>query len=220
MSSAARSHALGFALLLAIMGSAVGQEVFPLAGDSGVDGLLRRMTLAEKLSLIHDAREDPFDYQGQAGHMAGAARLGIPGLRIADGPPGVLTRVPAQAETATMGVAATFNLAIARLNGVVIGRDARARGIDVSLQPFINIDRDLAMRRLYNTFREDPLLTGAMGAATIRGIQSQHAGRNCSSARHHCNVDRIPGGRAAPIILPWVRHAAWEREQRPPYSSL
>jgi beta-glucosidase len=56
---------------------------------------------------------------------------------------------------------------------VVIGRDARARGIDVSLQPFINIDRDLAMRRLYNTFGEDPLLTGAMGAATIRGIQSQ-----------------------------------------------
>jgi beta-glucosidase len=72
-----------------------------------------------------------------------------------------------------MGVAATFDVGIARLNGVVIGRDARALGIDVSLQPFINIDRDLAMHRLYNTFGEDPLLTGAMGAATIRGIQSQ-----------------------------------------------
>jgi len=131
------------------------------------------MRLAEKLSLIHDAREDPRDYRGQAGYIGGVARLGIRGLRLADGPPGVLTRVPAQAETATMGVAATFDVEIARLNGVVIGRDARAHGIDISLQPFINIDRDLAMRRLYNTFGEDPLLTGEMGAATIRGIQSQ-----------------------------------------------
>jgi beta-glucosidase len=72
-----------------------------------------------------------------------------------------------------MGVAASFDTELARLNGVVIGREARALGIDVSLQPFINIDRDLAMRRLYNTFGEDPLLAGAMGAATIRGIQSQ-----------------------------------------------
>jgi beta-glucosidase len=131
------------------------------------------MTLVEKQSLIHDGRENPRDYRGQAGYIGGIPRLGIRGLRLADGPPGVLTRVPAQAETATMGVAATFDLEIARLNGVVIGRDARALGIDVSLQPFINIDRDLTMRRLYNTFGEDPLLTGAMGAATIRGIQSQ-----------------------------------------------
>jgi beta-glucosidase len=131
------------------------------------------MTLAEKLSLIHDGREDPREYQGQAGYIGGVARLSVPGLRLADGPPGVLTRVPAQAESATMSVAATFDLELARLNGVVIGRQARALGIDVSLQPFINIDRDLAMRRLYNTYGEDPLLTGAMGAATIRGIQSQ-----------------------------------------------
>ena len=144
-----------------------------VTGDARVDRLLGEMTLDEKLALIHDAREDPREYQGQAGYIGGVARLGIPGLRLADGPPGVLTRIPAQAETATMGVAASFDVELARLNGKVIGRDARARGIDVSLQPFINIDRDVAMRRLYNTFGEDPLLTSAMGAATIRGIQSQ-----------------------------------------------
>jgi len=146
----------------------------PVTSSLRVDTLLNQMTLAEKLALIHDAREDAGKYQGQAGYVGGVPRLGIPGLRIADGPPGVLTRQPSQAETATMGVAATFDLKLAQQNGVVIGREARALGIDVSLQPFINIDRDLAFRRAYNTFGEDPLLASRMGAAVIAGIQSQH----------------------------------------------
>jgi beta-glucosidase len=144
-----------------------------VTGNARVDRLLRRLTLAEKLDLIHDAREEPREYQGQAGYLLGVPRLGIPGLRLADGPPGVLTRHPSQAETATMGVAATFDVDLAEQNGAVIGREARALGIDVSLQPFVNIDRDIAFRRTYNTFGEDPLLTSRMGAAEIRGIQSQ-----------------------------------------------
>ena len=160
-------------MLLIATACASAQSVTSVTGEPRIDQLLAQMTLAEKLSLIHDGREDPREYQGQAGYIGGVARLSVPGLRLADGPPGVLTRVPAQAESATMSVAATFDLELARRNGVVIGREARALGIDVSLQPFINIDRDLGMRRLYNTYGEDPLLTGAMGAATIRGIQSQ-----------------------------------------------
>jgi beta-glucosidase len=143
-------------------------------GNARVDKLLSQMTLAEKLTLIHDAREDPRSYQGQAGYVGGVRRLGIPGLRFADGPPGVLTRHPSQAETATMGLAATFDVRLAQQNGVVIGREARALGIDVSLQPYINIDRDLAFRRAYNTYGEDPLLTSLIGAAVLRGIQSQN----------------------------------------------
>jgi len=144
-----------------------------VTGNARVDRLLSEMTLAEKLGLIHDTREDAVDYQGQAGYLGGVPRLGIPGLRLADGPPGVLTRHPSQAETATMGVAATFDVDLAEQNGVVIGREARALGIDVSLQPFVNIDRDISFRRAYNTFGEDPLLTSRIGAAEIRGIQSQ-----------------------------------------------
>jgi len=162
------------------------QGVPAITGDARVDHLLAEMTLAEKLVLIHDGREDPREYQGQAGYIGAIPRLGIHGLRLADGPPGVLTRTPSQAQTATMGVAATFDIELARLNGVVIGREARALGIDVSLQPFINIDRDIAMPRLYNTFGEDPLLTGAMGAATIRGIQSQQV---MAMAKHFIGYD-------------------------------
>jgi beta-glucosidase len=166
--------ALGVALL-ASAGLAVGQNNAPsVTGDARVDKLLSQMTLEEKLTLVHGAQEDPAVYQGQAGYLPGIPRLGIPGLRFADGPPGVLTRHPSQAETATMGVAATFSVKDAEQNGVVIGREARALGIDVALQPFVNIDRDLEFGRGYNTFGEDPFLTGEMGAAEIRGIQSQH----------------------------------------------
>ena len=97
-----------------------------------------------------------------------------------------MTRVPAQAETATMGVAATFSTKDAEANGAVIGREARSLGIDVVLQPFINIDRDITFTRGYNTFGEDPFLTGQMGAAEIRGAQSQDV---MAQAKHYIAYD-------------------------------
>jgi beta-glucosidase len=162
------------------------QTVPVVTGDARVDALLSKMTLNEKIALIHGTHEDPAVYQGQAGYLGGVPRLGIPGLRFADGPPGVLTRVPSQGETATMGVAATFSVKDAEENGLVIGREDRAAGIDVSLQPFVNIDRDLEFGRGYNTFGEDPYLTSMMGAAEIKGIQSQHV---MAQVKHYVGYD-------------------------------
>ena len=166
------------------------QSVPVVTGDPRVDKILSQMTLDEKLTLIHGTKEAPAVYQGQAGYLAGVPRLGIPGLRFADGPPGVLTRHPSQGETATMGVAATFSRRAAEANGVVIGREARSLGIDVALQPFVNIDRDLEFGRGYNTFGEDPYLTGQMGAAEIRGIQSQHV---MAQVKHYVAYDSNSG---------------------------
>ena len=164
----------GLATLILGAGLAFGQAVPAVTGDARVDKLLSQMTIEEKITLIHGAHENPAAYQGQAGYLGGVPRLGIPGLRFADGPPGVLTRHPSQGETATMGVAATFSRKTAEENGLVIGREDRALGIDVSLQPFVNIDRDLQFGRGYNTFGEDPFLTSEMGVAEVKGIQSQH----------------------------------------------
>lgn len=169
---------------------ALAQAVPVVTGDARVDKLLSQMTLQEKLTLIHGTHEDPAVYQGQAGYLGGIPRLGIPGLRFADGPPGVLTRHPSAGETATMGVAATFSTQDAEDNGVVIGREDRALGIDVSLQPFVNIDRDLEFGRGYNTFGEDPFLTGQMGAAEIKGIQSQHV---MAQVKHYVAYDSNSG---------------------------
>ncbi|HKV25289.1 MAG TPA: glycoside hydrolase family 3 C-terminal domain-containing protein [Candidatus Acidoferrum sp.] len=156
------------------------------ADQARIDKLLQQMTLEEKMNLIRGGVEDASVYQGQAGFLPGVPRLKIPSLRFADGPPGLLTRVPAQAETATMGVAATFSLKDAEANGAVIGREARSLGIDVVLQPFINIDRDITFGRGYNTFGEDPFFTGAMGAAEIRGIQAQDV---MAQAKHYVAYD-------------------------------
>jgi len=178
------------AILALSAGIARAQSVPVVTGDARVDKLLSQMTLEEKLTLIHGTHEDPAVYQGQAGYLGGVPRLGIPGLRFADGPPGVLTRHPSQGETATMGVAATFSLKDAEDNGLVIGREARALGIDVSLQPFVNIDRDIEFGRGYNTFGEDPFLSGEMAAAQIKGIQSQHV---MAQVKHYVAYDSNSG---------------------------
>jgi beta-glucosidase len=135
-------------------------------------GVVARMTLSEKVDLINGAPEAPATSQGAAGYLAGNARLGIAPVRFADGPPGVLTRQPATGFTSTMGLAATFSLEDARANGELIAADARALGVGVVLEPYINIHRDQSFPRAYNTFGEDPLLTGQMGAAQVQGIQA------------------------------------------------
>jgi len=157
-----------------------------VTGNPRVDKLLGQMTLDEKVVLVHGIGEDPSTNQGQAGYLAGIPRLGIPSLRLADGPPGVLTRVPSAAPTATMGLAATFSREDATENGILIGREARSHGVDVVLQPFINIDRDVMYSRGYNTYGEDPLLTGQIGAAFIRGVQGQGV---MAQAKHYVAYD-------------------------------
>ena len=156
------------------------------ADEARIDGLLKQMTLEEKMNLIRGDVEPDTTNQGQAGYLPGVPRLGVPPLRMADGPPGVLTRVAGQAQTATMGVAATWSVEDAEQNGVAIGREARSLGIDVVLQPFINIDRDITFARSYNTLGEDPFLNGIMGAAEVRGEQAQGV---MSMAKHYVAYD-------------------------------
>ncbi|HEY3872738.1 MAG TPA: glycoside hydrolase family 3 C-terminal domain-containing protein [Actinocrinis sp.] len=145
-----------------------------VTGDARVDRLLGEMTLDEKLSMIEGEAEvaNSAD-QYQAGYLPGVPRLGIPSLKLSDGPPGVITKQDSTGMTSTMGVAATFSQADAQANGKVIGSDAKSLGMDVVLEPFVNMDRDTSWGRGFNTFGEDPLLTGQTGAAEITGIQSQ-----------------------------------------------
>jgi len=154
--------------------------------DPQIEGLLARMTFAEKIQLLHGAPEPDATNEGEAGYLPGIPRLGIAPLRFADGPPGVVTRHRSTAFTATMALAATFSREDARANGTAIARDARAVGIGLVLEPFINIYRDPSFERAYNTFGEDPLLTGVIGAAEIEGIQ---AGGIMAQAKHFIAYD-------------------------------
>jgi len=162
-----------------------------------VHALIAQMTREEKLAVIRGAQEPDATFQGQAGWIAGVPRLGIPALRLADGPPGVLVRHASTGMPATMAVAATFSRDDAAANGAVIGRDARALGIDVILQPYVNMFRDPAYERAYNTLGEDPLLTGQLAAAFVRAAQAQGV---MAQAKHFVaydgGVDAIVGEQA------------------------
>jgi beta-glucosidase len=188
------SASLGIFLIAAVCGIAAqapstepdASDRVPVTDDARMDKLLSEMTLAEKIAVIHGEKDPPGESQGQAGYMAGEPKRGIPWLRLADGPPGVLTRQPSTAPTGTMGLGATFSREDARLNGVVIGRDAAAAGVNITLQPFINIMRDPVWSRAYDLFGEDPLLVGAIGAAQVQGIQSQGV---MAEAKHYVAYD-------------------------------
>jgi beta-glucosidase len=139
-----------------------------------VQQLLSHMSRADKMAVIRGAQEPAGATLGQAGWTAGVPRLGIPDLRFADGPPGVLVRHASTGMPATLSMAATFSPADAEATGALIGRDARALGVDVILQPYINIYRDATFERAYNTLGEDPALTGTLAARFVRGAQAQN----------------------------------------------
>ncbi|WAZ20130.1 beta-glucosidase [Streptomyces cinnabarinus] len=142
----------------------------PSAGRR-VEGLLADLTLDEKISLLHGAT-DPAPL-GQAGYVPGVPRLGIPPLRLADGPAGVRVTAHATALPAPVLLASAFDPELARRYGRVIGHEGRALGQDVLLSPMVNLIRTPYAGRNFETFSEDPLLAADLVAAEIEGIQEE-----------------------------------------------
>ena len=110
---------------------------------------------------------------GYADHpwVAGAVpRLGIPGVRFADGPRGVImdggTTFPV-----SMGRGATFDPELEERVGDVIGRELRAMGGNFFGGVCINLLRHPAWGRAQETYGEDPMHLGEFGAALVRGVQ-------------------------------------------------
>ncbi|MFF0200123.1 beta-glucosidase [Streptomyces sp. NPDC005017] len=136
-----------------------------------VEALLTALTLDEKISLLHGA-PDPASL-GQAGYVPGVPRLGIPPLRLADGPAGVRVTRRATALPAPVLLASAFDPELARRYGRVIGREGRALGQDVLLSPMVNLIRTPYAGRNFETFSEDPLLSADLVAAEIEGIQGE-----------------------------------------------
>ncbi|MGW2840962.1 beta-glucosidase [Streptomyces sp. NPDC001493] len=139
--------------------------------DSRVAALLRKLTLDEKLSLVHGAT-DP-QRLGQAGYLPGISRLGIPELRLTDGPAGVNVARSATGLPPVSTLGATFNRELAREYGAVMGREGRALGMDVLLAPQIELSRSPLWSRNKDQSGEDPYLNGVIGAAQVQGIQAQ-----------------------------------------------
>ena len=140
--------------------------------------LLEQLTLEEKIGMIHGAG---------LFRTEGVERLSIPPLFFSDGPMGVRAEFVDNEwrNTGTTddfvsylpcnsAVASTWNRELAGEEGRVLGEEARGRGKDMILAPGINIKRSPFCGRNFEYYSEDPLLAGKMGAAMVRGIQSQH----------------------------------------------
>ena len=137
-----------------------------------VDALLQQLTLKEKLSLLH-GQHDPDIRIGldSAGYLPGVPRLGIPPIRLVDGPAGIRTLATATALPAPVALAASFDPALAERYGRVLGREGLARNQQILLSPMVNLVRVPQAGRNFETFGEDPLLSSRLVAAEIAGIQ-------------------------------------------------
>ena len=142
--------------------------------EARVEDLLARLTLAEKISLMAG---------GSAYATQPVPRLGIPALRFSDGPNGVRSNSgePATVFPTGSALAATWNPRVIEEVGQAIGREALATGVAVMLGPDVNIQREPLAGRNFESYSEDPFLAGAIGAAMVRGIQSEGVG---TSVKH------------------------------------
>jgi beta-glucosidase len=132
--------------------------------------LLGQMTLANKITMVEgQGTSEPYVF-----YMAAQPSLCIPAMGLEDGPNGVgdgltgVTQLPAG-----VSLAATFDPALARAYGAVIGAEERGKGAAVNLGPTVNIDRDPRWGRSFESFTEDPYLNAALAVGEIDGVQSQ-----------------------------------------------
>ena len=157
------------------------------ATEARVDSLLNQLTLEEKIDIIGGV--DDF-------YIRAIPRIGLPRLKMADGPVGVRNYGPST-DFGGIGLAATWDPELAQRIGTVIGEDARARGVHFMLGPGVNIYRAPLCGRNFEYFGEDPFLSARTAVAYIKGIQSQGVsatvkhfmGNNQEYDRH--NIDSV-----------------------------
>ena len=148
----------------------------PLIGR--VEELINRMSLDEKIHMVHGV----LAYEIASGYVPPIAKLGIPDLQLTDGPVGIRFQGPATAFPATIAVAATWDLDLAREEGVMLGSEAKGKNQDVLLAPALNITRIPLNGRTFEYYSEDPYLTSRMVVENVRGIQSEGT---IATAKHY-----------------------------------
>ena len=102
-----------------------------------------------------------------------APSIGLPELKMSDGPMGVRNYGPSTAFPAGIGLAATWDTAMAHRIGAAMGDDARARGVNILLAPAVNIYRVPVNGRNFEYYGEDPFLAAQTAVNFIQGVQSQ-----------------------------------------------
>jgi len=175
-------------LVLCLATAAHAQQQTSADIDQRVEKILGQMTLEEKIDYIGGTKDF---------YVRAIPRLGVPELKMSDGPLGIRNFGPSTAYPAGIAMAATWDVDLAKQVGTMMGKDSRARGIHFLLGPGMNIYRAPMCGRNFEYFGEDPFLASRMAVANIIGIQSQgviatakhYMGNNQEWNRHHISSD-------------------------------
>jgi len=135
--------------------------------EARIDALVPQLSLEEKVSLVAGC---------DLWHTPGVARLGIPGLKVTDGPSG------ARGATFTGGltsasfpcgsaIAASWNVELVGELGEALAEETRSKGCEVLLGPTVNLHRHPLGGRHFECYAEDPVLSAEIAVAWIRGLQ-------------------------------------------------
>lgn len=188
--SSRRSVSVVFALLFIAIAAALVPSAVSAPNDveQRIEAILSKMTLEQKIDML--GGEDDF-------YIRAYPELGLPRLRMADGPIGVRHGGPSTTMAGGISLAASWDPALAAEVGTQIGRDARAKGVHFMLGPAFNIYRAPMNGRNFEYFGEDPYLAAQIAVGYIEGMQSQGVsatakhfmGNNSDYDRH--NTDSI-----------------------------
>ncbi|KAL0572762.1 hypothetical protein V5O48_009194 [Marasmius crinis-equi] len=136
--------------------------------EADIPALVKKLTLDEKISLLGA----PNWWNTQP-----IERLGIPSIRMSDGPNGVrgssqLAPIPAQCLPCATSMASTFDPELLHEAGVLLGEETKIKSSTILLAPTCNLQRNPIGGRAFESFSEDPHLSGTLAAAYVKGVQS------------------------------------------------
>ena len=183
----------------ALAGSAAFAQ--PQLRPDNIDEVIKAMTLQEKVTLlvggsravnINGVPTGTTDLvPGAAGVSRAVPRLGIPQTVLADGPAGLRITPTRQGDSKTyyctgfpVGtlLASSWDVNLVQEVTTAMGNEVLEYGVDVLLAPGVNIHRNPLCGRNFEYFSEDPLLSGKMASAYIKGVQSNGVG---TSIKHY-----------------------------------
>ena len=167
----------------------------PKLRKDNIDEVLAAMTLEEKATLLVGGARAAMvngvtsgtinEVPGAAGNTRPIERLGIPGTVLADGPAGLRISPTREGTSQTFYctgfpvgtlLASSWDTALVEEVTTAMGNEVHEYGVDVLLAPGMNIHRNPLCGRNFEYFSEDPLLSGKMAAAYVRGVQSNGVG--------------------------------------------